>query len=165
MIFNQFVPKEVGFVNALLTKKNLREIIGDIISITNIPKTAKFLDDIKDGKYDRYMDLSVGIANALNPAMRKALGLDQPLWKQYVTYLGNLAQGDLGRSFRTNESVSREIAARYPATMQLAFDAGANPVLLLFKAGGVQINGVQNSRARFRMLLDGVQVSQQRLVV
>ncbi|MFL5741124.1 MAG: DNA-directed RNA polymerase subunit beta' [Flavisolibacter sp.] len=47
VIFNQFVPKEVGFVNALLTKKNLREIIGDIISITNVPKTAKFLDDIK----------------------------------------------------------------------------------------------------------------------
>ena len=31
----------------MLTKKNLREIIGDIIKITNIPKTAKFLDDIK----------------------------------------------------------------------------------------------------------------------
>ena len=47
VIFNQYVPNEVGFVNALLTKKNLREIIGDIIKITNIPKTAKFLDDIK----------------------------------------------------------------------------------------------------------------------
>jgi DNA-directed RNA polymerase subunit beta' len=47
VIFNQSVPKEVGFVNALLTKKNLREIIGDIIKITNVPKTAKFLDDIK----------------------------------------------------------------------------------------------------------------------
>jgi DNA-directed RNA polymerase subunit beta' len=47
VIFNQHVPKEVGFINALLTKKNLREIIGDIITITNVPKTAKFLDDIK----------------------------------------------------------------------------------------------------------------------
>jgi DNA-directed RNA polymerase subunit beta' len=47
VIFNQYVPKEVGFINALLTKKNLREIIGDIIKITNVPKTAKFLDDIK----------------------------------------------------------------------------------------------------------------------
>ncbi len=47
VLFNQHVPAEVGFVNALLTKKNLREIIGDIIRITNIPKTAKFLDDIK----------------------------------------------------------------------------------------------------------------------
>ncbi|HQY18878.1 MAG TPA: DNA-directed RNA polymerase subunit beta', partial [Ferruginibacter sp.] len=47
VIFNQFVPKEVGFVNALLTKKNLREIIGDIIKWTSVPVTAKFLDDIK----------------------------------------------------------------------------------------------------------------------
>ena len=47
VIFNQFVPKEAGFVNALLTKKSLREIIGDIIKATDIPKTAKFLDDIK----------------------------------------------------------------------------------------------------------------------
>jgi DNA-directed RNA polymerase subunit beta' len=47
VIFNQHVPAEVGFVNTLLTKKNLREIISDIIEITNVPKTAKFLDDIK----------------------------------------------------------------------------------------------------------------------
>lgn len=47
VIFNQFVPKEAGYVNALLTKKSLREIIGDMIKYTDIPKTAKFLDDIK----------------------------------------------------------------------------------------------------------------------
>jgi DNA-directed RNA polymerase subunit beta' len=47
VLFNQHVPKEVGYINALLTKKSLREIIGDIIKITNVPKTAKFLDDIK----------------------------------------------------------------------------------------------------------------------
>lgn len=47
VIFNQHVPKNVGFINALLTKKSLREIIGDIIKWTNIPITAKFLDDIK----------------------------------------------------------------------------------------------------------------------
>src|ERR1700744_1767899 len=47
VLFNQTVPHEVGFVNALLTKKSLREIIGNIIKWTNIPKTVKFLDDIK----------------------------------------------------------------------------------------------------------------------
>ena len=47
VLFNQFVPKAAGYVNALLTKKSLREIIGDIIKATNIPATAKFLDDIK----------------------------------------------------------------------------------------------------------------------
>ncbi len=47
VIFNQFVPRGAGYINALLTKKSLREIIGDIIKWTNIPATAKFLDDIK----------------------------------------------------------------------------------------------------------------------
>src|ERR1043165_3785938 len=47
VIFNQFVPKESGFVNALLTKKSLREIIGDILISAGIPKTVQFLDDIK----------------------------------------------------------------------------------------------------------------------
>ncbi len=47
VIFNQFVPKENGFVNQLLTKKSLREIIGSILKNTNIPKTVQFLDDIK----------------------------------------------------------------------------------------------------------------------
>jgi DNA-directed RNA polymerase subunit beta' len=47
VLFNQHTPKAVGFVNQLLTKKSLREIIGDIIKITDVPTTAKFLDDIK----------------------------------------------------------------------------------------------------------------------
>ena len=47
VLFNQHVPAAVGYVNALLTKKSLREIIGDIIKITDVPTTAKFLDDIK----------------------------------------------------------------------------------------------------------------------
>jgi ABC-type dipeptide/oligopeptide/nickel transport system permease component len=67
--------------------------------------------------------------------VRKQLGLDQPLWKQYVTYLGNLARGDLGRSFRTNESVAREIRDRYPATMQLAFGAMFVALLVAFPLG------------------------------
>jgi len=47
VLFNQHVPAPVGYINALLTKKSLRDIIGNIIKITNVPTTAKFLDDIK----------------------------------------------------------------------------------------------------------------------
>ena len=47
VLFNQHTPPAVGFVNQLLTKKSLREIIGDIIKITDVPTTAKFLDEIK----------------------------------------------------------------------------------------------------------------------
>lgn len=48
VFFNQAVPAEVGYINQLLTKKSLREIIGNIIKLTNVPQTARFLDAIKE---------------------------------------------------------------------------------------------------------------------
>jgi peptide/nickel transport system permease protein len=89
-------------------------------------------------------------------AVRKALGLDQPLWKQYVTYLTNLARGDLGRSFRTNESVAKEIAARYPATIQLALGAMFVALLVAFPLGIVSAiyrNSWIDNVARFFALI------------
>jgi DNA-directed RNA polymerase subunit beta' len=47
VIFNQYVPADNGYVNALLTKKSLREIIGVILKNSGVPATVKFLDDIK----------------------------------------------------------------------------------------------------------------------
>ena len=88
--------------------------------------------------------------------IRKALGLDQPLWKQYVTYLGNLAKGDLGRSFRTNESVAQEIKLRYPATIQLAMGAMFIALLVAFPLGIVSAiyrNSWIDNVARFFALI------------
>ena len=48
ILFNQVVPTEYGYINQVLTKKALRDIIGDILKKTGTAKTAKFLDDIKD---------------------------------------------------------------------------------------------------------------------
>ena len=48
VLFNQLVPEEAGYINMLLTKKALRDIIGDIIKATDIPTTARFLDEIKN---------------------------------------------------------------------------------------------------------------------
>ena len=50
-------------------------------------------------------------------------GLDQPLPVQYVTYLGNLLQGDLGVSTQTRQPVASELAAAFPATIELAVAA------------------------------------------
>ncbi|MEO8383560.1 MAG: nickel ABC transporter permease [Acidobacteriota bacterium] len=88
--------------------------------------------------------------------VRKALGLDQPLWKQYVTYVSNLAHGDLGRSFRTNESVAKEIAVRYPATMQLAFGAMFVALIVAFPLGiisAIYRNSWIDNVARFFALI------------
>ncbi|MDX5325708.1 MAG: DNA-directed RNA polymerase subunit beta' [Bacteroidota bacterium] len=51
VLFNMVVPEEVPFINEVLTKKSLRDIIARILKHTNIPKTAKFLDDMKDLGY------------------------------------------------------------------------------------------------------------------
>jgi len=48
VLFNQVVPKEYGYINQLLTKKSLRDIIGDILKIAGTARTARFLDDIKE---------------------------------------------------------------------------------------------------------------------
>ena len=47
IILNQVMPDAVGFVNKLLGKKALKDVIGNILAESNIPTTAKFLDDIK----------------------------------------------------------------------------------------------------------------------
>jgi peptide/nickel transport system permease protein len=52
-----------------------------------------------------------------------ALGLDLPLWEQYLVFLGKAFQGDLGRSFVFNEPALRLILQRMPATLELAFGA------------------------------------------
>jgi DNA-directed RNA polymerase subunit beta' len=48
VLFNAVVPQEVGYINELLTKKSLRDIIGNVVKQTGMAKTAKFLDDIKE---------------------------------------------------------------------------------------------------------------------
>ncbi len=47
VLFNQAVPERVGYVNKMLGKKQLKDVIGQILAETDIPTTAKFLDDIK----------------------------------------------------------------------------------------------------------------------
>ena len=47
VLFNQVVPEKAGFISEVLTKKSLRDIIGDILKLTSVPETAEFLDKIK----------------------------------------------------------------------------------------------------------------------
>src|SRR5437879_6891026 len=49
--------------------------------------------------------------------LRHELGLDRPLLEQYRTYMSGIFRGDLGMSFRNQESVTTSILARYPATI------------------------------------------------
>ncbi len=56
-------------------------------------------------------------------AMRHRLGLDLPLWQQYINYMGDLFQGNLGRSFVNNRSVVDDFLVRFPGTIELTLAA------------------------------------------
>jgi peptide/nickel transport system permease protein len=71
------------------------------------------------------IDLMLGetAAQVDRQTLRRQLGLEQPLWRQYVTFLQRLVQGDLGQSLHSRRSVSTLIAERLPATALLALAA------------------------------------------
>ncbi|HXZ88305.1 MAG TPA: ABC transporter permease [Candidatus Binataceae bacterium] len=67
--------------------------------------------------------------------MRHELGLDRPLWRQYLTFLARLASGDLGESISMHEPVARVITQRYPATLELAGAGLVVAILVAFPLG------------------------------
>ena len=69
VLFNRVVPKGYGYINELLTKKSLRNIINDVLKKTGMAKTAKFLDDIKDLGYQMAFEggLSFNLGDVLIP--------------------------------------------------------------------------------------------------
>ena len=69
LMVNEYVPKKVGYVNEVLGKKALRDIIGSVIKICGVATTAKFLDDIKNlGYYMAFKGgLSFNLADVLIP--------------------------------------------------------------------------------------------------
>ena len=67
IIFNQNVPTEMGYINELLTKKSLRDIIGSVLKKSGIARTAQFLDDIKDLGY--YIAFKGGLSFNLDDVM------------------------------------------------------------------------------------------------
>lgn len=75
VLFNQIVPKTVGYINEVLTKKSLRTIINKIIKITDFPTTAAFLDDMKQLGYRNAFEggLSFSLGDILIPEQKKEL--------------------------------------------------------------------------------------------
>src|SRR5512136_15071 len=66
---------------------------------------------------------------------RAKYGLDQPLYIQYFIWLGDVLQGDLGRSILTHDQVTTEIASRFPNTIELAIAAMIFAILIGVVAG------------------------------
>ena len=75
LMVNEFVPKEIGYVNEVLGKKSLRDIIGRVIKACGVARTAQFLDDIKNlGYYMAFKGgLSFNLGDVLVPPEKETL--------------------------------------------------------------------------------------------
>ena len=75
IFFNEVVPEKAGYFNEVLTKKNLREIIGKILQCTSVPETSEFLDKIKDLGYSFAFrgGLSFSLGDIIIPEKKQTL--------------------------------------------------------------------------------------------
>jgi peptide/nickel transport system permease protein len=89
---------------SIIVFTTVRLIPGDIIDM------MLSQNDISAGKMDR-------------EALVKALGLDQPIWSQYLAWVGNLLRGDMGNSLWQSTPVVDRLAERIPATFELGLIA------------------------------------------
>ena len=105
VIFNQSVPKEIGYVNKIISKKSLRDIIGDVISTCGVTRSAQFLDDIKNlGYYMAFRGgLSFNLGDVLIPPEKEQLVAEGN--EQVQEVLNNYAMGFITNNERYNQII------------------------------------------------------------
>ena len=105
VLFNQHVPVEVGYINELLTKKSLRDIIGEVVKITGMARAAQFLDDIKELGFRMAFQggLSFNLKDINIPAEKVAL-IEQAS-KQVEEVMGNYNMGFITNNERYNQII------------------------------------------------------------
>ncbi len=140
VLFNDFVPKEVGFINELLTKKSLREIITTVLKKTDTATTAKFLNDIKNKGFEMAFvgGLSFNLDDVIIPEEKPKLIDDG--YQQVNEVLNNYNMGLITNNERYNQII--DIWTHHNARLskilmqQLSSDKdGFNPVYMMLDSG------------------------------
>ncbi|MBS1531888.1 MAG: DNA-directed RNA polymerase subunit beta' [Bacteroidetes bacterium] len=105
VMFNQHVPEEVGYINELLTKKSLRDIIGDVVKVTGMARAAQFLDDIKELGFQMAFNggLSFNLKDLNIPAQKVTL-IDQAS-KEVEEVMNNYNMGFITNNERYNQII------------------------------------------------------------
>jgi len=140
IIFNQFVPKEIGFINELLTKKSLRDIISKVLKKTGTAITADFLDNIKSLGYSMAFKggLSFNLDDVIIPKAK--LDLVDEGYNQVEEVLGNYNMGFITNNERYNQIIDIWTHTNAKLTQilmkQLSSDKqGFNPVYMMLDSG------------------------------
>jgi len=140
VLFNQRVPVEVGYINELLTKKSLRDIIGDVVKVTGMARAAQFLDDIKELGFQMAFQggLSFNLQD-LNIPAEKAHLIEQAS-KEVEEVMNNYNMGFITNNERYNQIIDiwTRINNRLTANVmnQLSSDnQGFNSVYMMLDSG------------------------------
>jgi DNA-directed RNA polymerase subunit beta' len=140
VLFNQVVPKEYGFINELLTKKSLRDIISGVLKKTGTAKTAKFLDDIKDLGFTMAFKggLSFNLGDVIIPAIKEELVAQANAEVDEV--MNNYSMGFITNNERYNQIIDIWTHTNSHLTQtlmkQLSKDKqGFNPVYMMLDSG------------------------------
>ncbi len=140
VLFNQIVPKEYGYINEILTKKSLRDIIGKLVGKCGTDVTAKFLDDIKDLGFTNafYGGLSFNLDNVIIPEEKEDLIKEG--YEQVEEIMFNYENGFITDNERYNQVIDvwSNINARlsYEVMKKLSTDdQGFNAVYMMLDSG------------------------------
>jgi DNA-directed RNA polymerase subunit beta' len=140
VFFNEVVPSKAGYFNEVLTKKNLREIIGKILQNTSVPETAEFLDKIKDLGYSFAFKggLSFSLGDIIIPQQKQNLIDDAN--NQVDTIISNYNMGLITNNERYNQVIDVWTSANATLTelamKQISEDQqGFNSVYMMLDSG------------------------------
>ena len=151
VLFNELIPEEVGYIDELLTKKKLQQIISVIYKICGMTRTAQFLDDIKELGYQMAYEggLSMGLGDIQIPKTKKDLVSEakeevNAVWENY--YMGLITDNE-----RYNQVIDIWTRANTKLTTTLMNqleddEQGFNPIYMMMHSGA------RGSREQIRQL-------------
>jgi len=140
VLFNQVVPQQVGYINELLTKKSLRDIIGNIVKETGMATTAKFLDSIKELGFSMAFrgGLSFNLGDVIVPEDKEKMIEDANTQVEEV--VANYNMGFITNNERYNQIIDIWTHTNSRLTQRLMNqlindNQGFNPIYMMLDSG------------------------------
>ncbi len=151
ILVNHYVPAEVGYVNEVLKKNTLRDIIGKVIKVCGVARTAQFLDDIKNLGYKMAFKggLSFNLNDIIIPEEKNKLVAEGNAEIEEIT--GNYNMGLITNNERYNQVIDTWTHVDNALTQVLmkemaAADQGFNAVFMMMDSGA------RGSKAQIKQL-------------
>ena len=140
ILFNQYVPDEIGYVNKLISKKSLRDIIGVVIKKCGVVRSAQFLDDIKNlGYYMAFRGgLSFNLGDVLVPPEKEQFVKEG--YEQVEEVVNNYNMGFITNNERYNQIIDiwTHVNSRLTDTLMKEISTanqGFNPIYMMLDSG------------------------------